>query len=389
MANVIQIGKRRWLAGMTWASYEDTPDKDELRDDAKRLNSTWSAVRIGEDCIQAGFCSAVDGANVGKLYSLAAMLADSRKQPWLGIFKIEEDLWWYIAVRDGHAILPDGDVLGDRDEIYAAREKHSGYTDWNYVEGDRALLQDLIKDIDESPTRIKSLEGIPLKHKLLVGAGVVALAGSAVGGYWWYQDAKQREEMERMRQQLAKVVPEVKPVASTPATTFPLATALLHACGKAVTLPISQYGWLIDNVSCTVNSATAVWARKDGATVDFRPEGELSADGQKVTQTIDLRLTQQSADDRIPLSEAWDQLLAWSQAAGFTATATVAATDKNASTLPGANPDTAPVPTEKNVTISVNVSPFDLDLSEIPGLRLTAIKMSASGWDLTGVLYGR
>lgn len=389
MANVIQIGKRRWLAGMTWASYEDTPDKDELRDDAKRLNSTWSSVRIGEDCIQAGFCKAVDDVNVSKLYSLAAMLADSRKQPWLGIFKIEEDLWWYIAVRDGHAILPDGDVLGDRDEIYAAREKHSGYTDWNYVEGDVALLQDLIKDIDESPTRVKSLEGIPLKHKLLVGAGVVALAGLAVGGNWWYQDAKKREAMARMREQLAKVVPEVKPVTSTPATTIPLATALLHSCGKAVTLPISQYGWLIDNVSCAVNSATVVWARKDGATVDFRPEGVLSADGQKVTQTIDLRLTQQSADDRIPLSEAWDQLLAWSQAAGFTATATVAAADKQASTLPGAAPDAAPVPTEKNVTISVNVSPFALDLSEIPGLRLTNIKMSAGGWELTGVLYGR
>lgn len=389
MANVIQIGKRRWLAGMTWASYEDAPDRDELRDDAKRLNATWSAVRIGEDCIQAGFCGAVEGVNVGKLYSLAAMLADSRKQPWLGIFKIDEHLWWYIAVRDGHAILPDGDVLGGKEAILAARDKHSGYTDWNYVEGDVALLQDLIKDIDESPTRIKSLEGIPLKHKLLVGAGVVALAGLAAGGNWWYQDAKQREAMERMREQLAKVVPEVKPVISTPATTFPLPTALLHACGEAVTLPISQYGWLIDNVSCAVNSATAVWARKDGATVDFRPEGELSADGQKVTQTIDLRLSQQSADDRIPLSEAWDQLLAWSQAAGFTATATIATADKKASTLPGATPDAAPVPTEKNVTISVNVSPFDLDLSEIPGLRLTNIKMSAGGWELTGVLYGR
>jgi len=47
------------------------------------------------------------------------------------------------------------------------------------------------------------------------------------------------------------------------------------------------------------------------------------------------------------------------------------------------------MPTEKNVAISVNVSPFDLDFSEVPGLRLTAIKMSANGWDLTGVLYGR
>jgi len=376
---------------MTWAAYEDIPDKDELRDDAKRLNSTWSALRIGEDCIQAGFCRALEGVKVRKLYSLAAMLADSRKQPWLGTFKIEENLWWYVAVRDGHAILPDGDVLGGEEEIYAARDRHSGYTDWNYVDGDLALLQDLIKDIDERPTPIKSLEGIPRLRQMIAGAGIVGLAGAAVGGYWWYQDAKRHEAMERMRAQLAKEVPEVKPVASTPATTFPLATDLLQACGRAVTQPISRYGWLIDNVSCAVNSATIVWARKDGATVEFRPEGVLSADGQQVTQTIDLRLSQQSADDRIPLSEAWDQLLAWSQAAGFTATATAntAASDKKPSSLPGATPDAAPVPTEKSVNISVKVSPFDLDLSDIPGLRLTNIKMSAGGWDLIGVLYGR
>lgn len=390
MASVVQIGKRRWLAGMTWASYEDAPSKEELREDATRLNATWSALRVGEACIQAGFCSAVEGVKVAKLYSLAAMLADSRKQPWLGIFKIAEEQWWYVAVRDGHAILPKGDVLGGEEAILAARERHSGYTDWNYIEGDLALLEEMIKDIDEAPTRIKSLEGPPPLHKILVGAGIIGVAVATAGGYWWQQEQERarQEAMTRIREQLTKPSAEVKPAMSTAATTMPAAADLLDACAQAVTLPISQYGWLIDQVSCSVNSATVDWTRQDGATIEARPDGELSADGDKVTQTIGLGLKQQSADDRIQLDEAWYRLKAWTQAAGFKLTPGAAIPVPAA--LPGATPsaETIAAPRQKNVVILVHVSPFELDLSDLPGLRLSTIKMTSAGWELSGVVYG-
>ncbi|RWA45651.1 hypothetical protein AU476_01045 [Cupriavidus sp. UYMSc13B] len=258
MAGIIQIGKRRWVAGMTWASYEDTPNKVELREDAQRLNSTWAAVRIGEDCIQGGFCGAIEGEKVSKLYSLAAMLADSRKQPWLGIFKIGDGLWWYVAVRDGHAILPDGDVLGGEEETYAARERHSGYTDWNYVEGDLELLESLIKEVEDGPTRIKSLDGKAYLPKILAGT-TIALTAVAAGGWWMHNQheqeaAKQRAAMARMREQMAQAKLNENPVVSTPAITLPLPAAFLRSCGDAVTLPISQYGWLIDSVA-------ALWTR--------------------------------------------------------------------------------------------------------------------------------
>lgn len=390
MAGVVQIGKRRWLAGMTWASYEDEPNKVELREDATRLNATWSALRIGEACVQAGFCSAVEGAKTAKLYSLAAMLADSNEQPWLGIFKIEEDLWWYVAVRDGCAILPDGDVLGGREAIYAARERHSGYTDWKYIEGDLALLEDLIKRIDYAPTRVKALEGSPKLQKLLVGAGIIGLACIAAGGYWWEQEQERarQEAMARMREQLANASQEAKLITATPATTMPFAADMLAACANAVSIPISEYGWVVNQVGCAGTSATAVWIRLDGATIESRPDGDLSEDGNKVTQSIELHLEQQSYDDRIQLDEAWERLQAWTQVAGFQLTSVVSAPVHAA--LPGAVSDTPPPPPapQKNVTIAVNVSPFGLDLSDLPGLRLTNIKMTERGWDLVGVLYG-
>ncbi|CAN7779845.1 type 4b pilus protein PilO2 [Cupriavidus necator] len=393
MAGIIQLGKRRWVAGMTWASYEDTPNKAELREDAQRLHATWAAVRIGEDCIQGGFCSAIQGVKVPKLYSLAAMLADSRKQPWLGIFKIEEDLWWYVAVRDGHAILPDGDILGGKEEIYAARERHSGYTDWNYVEGDLELLETLIKDVDDGPTRIRSLDGNPHLPKILAGAAIGLLAAGA--GAWWLhlqheqEAAKQRAAMARMREQLSKERLNDKPIVSTPATSMPPAKDFLGSCGDAITLPISQYGWLIDSVSCAVDHASVIWARKDGATIEFRPEGELSDDGEKVTQTISLGLNQQSKDDRIQLGDAAHRLRAWAQAAGFKLDLKPP-TNQKPPTLPGADaPAAPPPPPEQGVNISINISLFDLDLPDIPGLRLSTINMTPTGWELTGALYGR
>lgn len=398
MAGIIRIGKRNWLAGMTWASYEDTPNKAELREDAQRLNSTWSAVRIGEDCIQSGFCNAIDNVKASKLYSLAAMLADSRKQPWLGTFRIDNDLWWYIAVRDGHAILPDGDVLGGEQEIYAARERHSGYTDWNYVEGGLDLLESFIADVEEKPTRVHALDGSTHLPKILAGTAIGIAAAAAAGGYWWWdqdqlsqQAAKQRAAMERMREQMAKNATNAKPIA-TPATTQPFANAFIGACGQAVTLPISQYGWLIDTVSCALDHATVVWARKDGATIEFRPEGELSADGEKVTQTIALGLHSQSKDDRIALDKAAEQLRAWAQAAGFKLELKAAAKQQTAS-LPGAPTttvaaDALPASPEMSVNISANISIFDLDMPDIPGLRLSSINMTATGWELIGVIYG-
>lgn len=393
MAGILQIGKRQWVAGMTWASYEDAPNKDELSEDAERLSSTWAAVRLGEDCIQGGFCAAIDGQKGSKLYSLAAMLADSRKQPWLGIFKINEDLWWYVAVRDGHAILPDGDVLGGREQIYAARDRHSGYTDWNYVEGDTKLLEDLINEIADKPTRVKSLKGNPATPKVLASVALV-LGAVGVGAYFWsehLQEVKQQEAMARMRAQLANSVPNVAPEPPSPATTQPFANDFVRTCGDAVLdLPISQFGWGIDGVTCAPTGASIVWKRMEGATVDYRPNGDLAADGEVVTETIPLSLTQQSSDDRVLLAEALERMRAWSQAAGFALSMTIAVPSSNPANLPGAAPEAAPPPPpQASVTIPVSVSPFDLDFSDIPGLRITGIKMMASGWELTGTLYGR
>lgn len=394
VAQVIQIGKRRWLAGMDWRTYTDMPSREDLKQDAEQTNSTWVALRTGEHSIQGGFCPALDEVSLGHLngringlYSLAAMLADSRQQPWLGTFKIAENLWWYIAVRDGHAIIPKGDVLGDKDVIDAARDEHSGLTDWNYIKGDLNELEALIEEVlsKEKPTPVKSMVVNWKLRNAMAAAGLLTFAVIGGGAYWWKDQSEKKHAAELARIRAQALLNLAPPVTATNATNLPLATPLLSACANGVNQEVSQFGWEIEKVSCDTNQAKIIWKRKDGATIEFRPDGVLSDDGMTVIQVIELGVEQSSNDDRIELSDARRKLLAWAQAANITLTEDA----PQAKPLPGSEQNAvAPAP-EKGVTITLGFSPFDLDMSGLPGLRIQEIESKDQGqWNLKGVLYG-
>jgi hypothetical protein len=393
MARTVQIGKRHWLLGMSWSSFEDTPSKDELQEDAQRLKASWMCVRIGEAAIQAGFCAPLENAkSPSKLFSLAAMLADSREQPWLGIFKINEDTWWYIAVRDGHAILPDGDVVGGEAEIHAARERHSGYSDWKYVEGDLALLEELIESSEGKPTPIRSLSGtrIPLVPAITLALLLVCALGDA---YFWHARQKSRQEMARAAAAAkfrAHLFSSNKSAALSPLITTPYADAWLSACGEVISaIPLSSEGWRPDMASCDLVSATVVWARGEGATVAMRPAGALSEDGNTIVQVMALpKIDLPKANEAIDLPVAKVMLRAWAQAANIQLTMNGG---PKAPPLPGAVSKASPADGPPMVPVSLNLplSPFDMRV-QIPGLRLTHLKSTDTGeWNVQGVLYGK
>ena len=412
MARCITIGKKRWLAGMTWSSFEDAPSKDELREDAQRLSSTWASVRISEAAVQAGFCAPPEGVKTpAGLFSLAAMLADSREQPWLGIFKISEGLWWYVAVRDGQAILPDGDVCGGEAEILAARERHSGYSDWNYIEGDVHLLEEFIKGIDAKPTRVRALYSTP--SATVIPLVISALVASAVGGGYWAWEANRAERMraselakERMR--LAAVQRPVS--APSPLLTLPIPSVWIERCRDSLfALPLSKDGWVLDKSACDSTAVSASWRRGDGATVASRPEGLLSSDGESVAQTVSLpplallapKASLEAREVPLELAAAKVIFRGWAQAADFTLAlddTAAAANAVSAANLPGAgavdssqtNPTAVPIPPPQvGFILDIPISPFGMNLSSIPGLRLTHVKSTTTGWRVEGVLYGR
>jgi len=394
-AQIITLNGRQWVAGMSWASFEDLPDKEELQEDANRLHADWYALREGEHAIQAGFCEQLERIkHPRKLYSLAAMLADSREQPWLGIFKISPGLWWYIAVRDHHAILPDGDVIGGEEEIHAARDHHSGYTDWKYIEGDIEMLSEFMAKVDEKPTPIKSLAGGNGPTRVQIAAGVAAgvlIAGA--GALWWQhkiavEERERAEAMERMRAQLATHKAPLPPQPS-PLLTTAAPNVLLNACGKALRgLELSRYGWILGNIECDQHTATVHWDRGEGATVAHKPEGVLDPTGNKDTQSIPLDLDVKGEDDAIALEKEELALRAWAQAANLTLTLT--APEKKPE-LPGAqaqgNAMPPPIP-QTTVKLDLTFAPFTLDFSGIRGFRINNLQTTTTGWTIQGVLYG-
>lgn len=390
MAAILSLAGKQWLAGMTWRSYENIPDKQELRNDADQLNYSWAAVRFGEEAIQAGFCAPIDSMKrPTKVFSLAAMLADSREQPWLGIFKIREGLWWYIAVRDGHAVLPDGDVIGGEDEISKARDQHSGFGDWKYIEGDIDALTKLIKSIEEKPTPVKSL--IASNLPLMPIAAAITIVGLA-GGYLWWDTHQQEAIAQAVRAKaLAMVTMQGQQLQSQPPTNMPLISkptpeVWLGACEQVISqLPLAHHGWELTQVGCDTATAHIHWVRKSGATVADRPEGDVSADGETVHQRIPLVMSSnKSDDDAVDLATASLALRAWAQAISAPLQINQAATANvpQDSNLPPSMP-------YANVSMDIPISPFGLVVNAIPGLRLTNLNSTASGWSLKGVIYGR
>lgn len=396
MANIITISGRQWLMGMTWASFDNAPNKDELKEDAARLKSDWYSLRVGDSVIQAGFCEPVDELKYPrKISSLAAMLADSKEHPWIGIFNIGEDLWWYIAVRDGNAILPSGDFVGSQAEVDAAQEMHSGYTDWKYVGGDLEFLTDLINEIDAKPTAVKSLTNsqIPAFPMIATATFLLLLAGGSY--YYWHlkQVAEETERVAAMAKMREAMVNNKSIAAATPSPllTSPEPDQWLSACSSVIlTLPLSTYGWAFEKVSCGQTSVTVNWLRQDGATVAKKPDGLLSIDGEKITQTIPLtNLSHEGVDNAIALDKA--QLLIWSWSQAIKAPLTLTQPAPLPAPLPGATPMPAAAmsTTQAAIKIDLATSPFKLHFNVIPGLRLTKLDSTTNGWSLEGILYGK
>lgn len=388
---VVQIGKRKWVLGMTWMTYGDKPTKQQIKEDAALNRMPWVAMRNGDAAIQGGFCAAIEGVKAQGLYSLGAIVADANQQPWIGIYEIAPDLYWYIAVRDSYAILPDGDVIGSWEEVRDARDRHSGYGDWTYVDGKLDDLVHLIDGVTKKPILVRSLEQKSVSPKVLGAAAALTLA-VAGSGYWYYQGVQAEEAAMQARIALAKAqMAQNQAIAAKPASpamAMTLPDDWLQACGDAVLdLPLSRYGWELTKVSCSTNAANVVWARSEGATVAIHPEGSLAADGTSVSQTLPLNIKPASIDaDLLPIGQAATQIQAWAQAAGFDISLV---RTKQPAALPGAEQAVLPAPPpEAAFTLLIEVSPFGLSLSHIPGVRINSMDMTETGWRIQGVVYG-
>jgi hypothetical protein len=411
MPKIILIGKRRYLAGMQWHTFVEKPTKASLRKDVEDENSglmpgtDWIAIRpASDDLVQSGFCRRPEGLKIpGRLYSLAAAIAAVRKQPWLGVFKIDENTWWYIAVRDGNTILPDGDVIGDEETVRAALNNHAGYEDWTHVEGDFETLKDIVAESSESKIAITPLYGMPISPQVLaVAAASIIVAGGLSTWWFMHESAKKRAiQMQSMQSAVKKLaaIPKKKVPVMPPS---PLIGMLmpddwLSNCVTATkNIPLSSRGWSFSKLSCSEKALFVTWHREDGALSSYAPDGALSATGDEVNTTIPLKITQPGVDDRVTLEEEKRMLVDFAQRTGLTLS--LATTDTSVKTamldLPGqkkveTEPDFLPQLPSAQFSLILPFTPLKIALNRIPGLRLTVAEFDGAQWKLTGVLYGK
>lgn len=392
---------------MTWHTHERNLSKSELLEESQRNNASWACKRVAEENhVQYGFALRPDGTKrIGKLFSLGAQLAATRIQPWLGTFRLDDNTWWYIAVRDGHTILPDGDVVGNEETITKARANHSNFGDWNYIEGDISTIMEMLASSPKSHFPVFSIEREPLAPTTIVF--LLMFLTAAGGGYWWLNGLKQGDlDKERIRllasakaarERMHSVTKQVINDQDTSFLSLPAPDAWIMACDALIRHSIwDAHGWLVRDITCTKNEAKIVRVRTSHATVSIRPEGDLSANGEMITTRFTPLMALPSADashevpdTRLPIVQAREQFFSWSQGQGIKTTLMTAS--GGPITLPGQEVQStvSDLANKLDFSFVVDYWPDNLGLNHIPGLRIVSMKFDGNNWLLTGSLYGK
>ena len=440
---ILQLGKTRWYLGMIWNGFDTAPTSTQIKEEAAHYGAKHYALRISDLATQAGFSQGADlneggffsqFTHSGKTFSLAARLASAVAEPWFGVFDLGNGQYWYIAVRDGYSILPDGDLVGSREQIDEVRDVHAGFNDWRQVEGDVASLEELLAKItaqeDEGSApktalvRIRSLGSSASTHlgiRIPLSWKVVSLVLASLGlmGAAWYWQQLQAAEQERQKvvQERAAQAQKLANQVLAPLA-FPPPNLWLSACKEILfALPLSSQAWQLASLSCVNDQALVQWRLAPGATVKERPQGMLNSDGSQISQSIALAglkspptsLDSVSPDStgnaiaRITQPGALEtNLLALRFIAQSTGMELQLASqvDQPGSALPGqaspvvmsaGNLALKALP-KRSFVLTSKVAPFAIDFSSVPGMRITKMNSSlneSDGWKVEGTVYGR
>lgn len=397
MIRTISIGKKKYVAGMTWATFDEVPTKNAIKNEAILHNSAWITIRKNEELFQIGLCPAVDNKNSYKsMCSLGDSVSNSLLSPawpWRGVFQLSPDLWWYIAVRDDNCILPDGDFLGTRNEVALRETEHEKYGNWKNVEGDLRNIEEYVNQSKIKSSSIYPVGGEGKKNKSILISILLILTVATVGIYWWSIEKKREEEIIAAieRRKIAQSLIEEKKPIQVPSEllTLPSNTGWQKACKDIIyDLDMSKDGWELSQVACEAEYVSVLWVKQGGATVSHRPPGQISPEGNAVEQRISLpSFDRNSIDDAISLVEAKTIMRGWAQSAGFNITLTDVPAPP---ILPGADQSNAPkLEPKANVAMDIAISALDLDTSNLPGFRIKRIVSTELGWHIDGTLYGK
>lgn len=305
MAILIQLpgDKRTFVAGMYWRHEDRFPNRKSLLEGSRNRDYWVTTRRTRAGSIQSGFCEPLEDAGrtdkplKKTVYSLAGAVAEIMEDPWLGIFDLGDGLYWYIAVRDNHEILPDGDIIGDFDTVNRARQLHVAYGDWKSLPDDNIESLGEILKKTRKPPRIKDLRRKIWVPMVFYGGTTALVVGSALGGMIYYHHYEERIIEEKRialmhRIAVTRAMDAKKAAANVPWRTTAMPSRFISAClNRAFDVKFSEKGWVLQNIWCQSGvggtwTASADWMRGIGSTALNHPEGQLAKNGNAVVNDL-------------------------------------------------------------------------------------------------------
>ena len=273
----VKIGGKYYYVGLEWETLSST---ENIKDKLKEYRNGYYCFRNLSGMINVSHAEELDG-KYEKLPSLASAVAGAKKEPWCGYFKAEEDLYWYIAVRDNQAIISDADVIGTEEEIKKIFEDNLSLG-WDVVI-ENGTEEDIVNLIEE-----KSFSYV-LRVNNNLYTYIAVIAGISISLFILYHIFYKKREIKPV------FVPKVftaKKVVKVPGyKLLPEPLEVFNACKKAfISIPANYSGWKITDFKCSDNRIIYSYTKQKFANAFIAPEGKLSISGTTIKDSRVLNL---------------------------------------------------------------------------------------------------
>lgn len=382
MAITVRIGGKDYVAGMNWELVEPAKLDDFLESLRGELGPKGLVChRKHKESISVG-SAAEPGTEIAGA-SLALAIVDCHEQPWMGIFELPNEMYWYIAISKEQEIVSSSDKVGTRTEIEQLRAQYLGLGEWREIlEGDAEDLEERLKEARKRHKPLYKVRRLqPERRGWLIPAVAVVLIGA--GLLFWYHRHEQyvmaqRQELlaQQRRARLAQTQRQEHPIKGpVPWSLLPRMKTAIAQCQKTLlALPIDLNGWEPSRVTCTSSGAAIAWRRDDfgnaaGAPGTLGPDGNSAATFKRWRRQV----TRGSITDALPYRKLMAAMFSIAQANFLRFTQATLA-------VPGAHPGGRSHPSPPYVkhvfTFRVDSLPEMFPFASVPTARIESVAIS-------------
>lgn len=320
-AQIVKIDGKQYWVGLEWEviAQSEHPKKrlHELRQEFGRAGIYLMHQQSNSGVVALGYANIL-ADTYRKAPSLAAIIAYAKREPWMGIYQIGEDLWWYIAVREGQAVIPGGDVIGTREEVEAARAEHQGIGDWrDSVEGKITDNLNLIQEgllqgggsANIQVARMVAQISHPRRVIFLILALSIGFSSLLYLHHLYVQTRLKRQAITRAariataRQMLAEQILARRN--QEPWVGKPRVYNVINGCLTTLRgLPLERTGWAPATLVCLPNGdGKVLWRRASYGLASKAPPGTLKAGGNQIIESISVHISKDKRVSTHPLAE--------------------------------------------------------------------------------------